>query len=29
MVFDTFIRLSPAEPVVLCWPELELPAEQH
>jgi len=29
LVFDTFVALEPNEPVVICWPDLELPAEQE
>jgi len=28
MVFDTFVCIDPEAPVVVCWPDLELPAEQ-
>jgi len=28
MVFDTFLRVSPQEPVVICWRDLYLPEEQ-
>jgi len=29
MVFDTFIALDADDPVVICWPDLELPADQE
>lgn len=29
MVFDAFVCLDPAAPVVFCWPDLELPADRR
>ncbi|MGD9496865.1 MAG: type I-U CRISPR-associated protein Csb2 [Armatimonadota bacterium] len=28
MVFDTFVAIDPETPVVICWPDLDLPADQ-